>query len=275
MNDVLTLGPKEKPDLRLTREPGAETVVVSGALPARNSPRKLVLAIQEPAQHAAALMAKLLTDRGVKVDGKIRAQHDPDAAEASRTVLAEHLSIRLGDAVKLVNKISQNLHTEVLLRTAVRQNGRWTDPEDVPKFAAAFYTKVGIRDGDVVQTDGSGLSRHDMVTPRAFVTLLQYAQKQSWFLEYYASLPVAGVDGTLNERMKDSGIAGRIHAKTGSVSHVRTLTGFAETLGGRRLIFSFLSNNQEGKNHEVHDALDGLCLAMIEEFDEKKQAVNQ
>jgi D-alanyl-D-alanine carboxypeptidase/D-alanyl-D-alanine-endopeptidase (penicillin-binding protein 4) len=94
-------------------------------------------------------------------------------------------------------------------------------------------------------------------------------------LEYYASLPVAGVDGTLNERMKDSGIAGRIHAKTGSVSHVRTLTGFAETLGGRRLIFSFLSNNQEGKNHEVHDALDGLCLAMIEEFDEKKQAVNQ
>jgi serine-type D-Ala-D-Ala carboxypeptidase/endopeptidase (penicillin-binding protein 4) len=75
--------------------------------------------------------------------------------------------------------------------------------------------------------------------------------------------------------MKESGIAGRIHAKTGSVSHVRTLTGFAETIGGRRLIFSFLSNNQEGKSHEVHEALDGLCLAMIEEFDEKKQVVKQ
>lgn len=271
-NEVTTTGEKEKADLRLTREPGADTVVVSGTLPAKSSPHNLVLAIQEPAQHAAELLAQLLTERGVKWDGKVRAQHDPDPAEAARTVLAEHLSIPLGDAVKLVNKISQNLHAEVLLRAAARQDGRWSDPEDLQKFARQFYDKVGIAPDDVVQTDGSGLSRHDLVTPRAFVALLEYAQKQPWFPAFYASLPVAGVDGTLNERMKDSGLAGRIHAKTGSVSHVRTLTGFAETLGGRRLIFSFLSNNEFGKNHEVHDALDDLCLAMIEEFDEKKEA---
>jgi serine-type D-Ala-D-Ala carboxypeptidase/endopeptidase (penicillin-binding protein 4) len=274
-NEVVTVGTKEKADLRLTREPGSNTVVVSGTLSARSAPRKLVLAIQEPAQHATVMLGKLLADRGVKVDGKPRAQHEPDPGAASRTVLAEHLSVRLGDTVKLVNKISQNLHTEVLLRTAARQNGVWTDPDDLPKFAKAFYVKVGIPEGDVVQTDGSGLSRHDMVTPRAFVTLLEYAQRQSWFPDYYASLPIAGVDGTLNERMKESGIAGRIHAKTGSVSHVRTLTGFAETLGGRRLIFSFLSNNQEGKGREVHEALDGLCQAMIEEFDETKEIVKQ
>jgi serine-type D-Ala-D-Ala carboxypeptidase/endopeptidase (penicillin-binding protein 4) len=270
-NEVTTVGAKEKTDLRLTREPGAATVVVFGTLPARTSQRKLVLAIQEPAEHAAVLLSRLLVERGVKVDGKARAQHEPDAAEAARTVLAEHLSVRLGDGVKLVNKISQNLHTEVLLRASARQSGRWSDPEDLLKFPKAFYAKVGIREDDVVQTDGSGLSRHDLVTPRAFVTLLQYAEKQAWFAAYYASLPVAGVDGTLNERMKESAIAGRVHAKTGSVSHVRTLSGFAETPGGRRLIFSFLSNNQEGKNHEVHDALDGLCQAMIEEFDEKKE----
>jgi serine-type D-Ala-D-Ala carboxypeptidase/endopeptidase (penicillin-binding protein 4) len=274
-DEVVTVGAKEKPDLRLTREPGSNLVVVSGTLPAKNAPHKLVLAIQEPAQHAAALLAKLLADRGVKLDGKIRAQHDPDPMEGARSMLAEHLSIRLGDAVKLVNKISQNLHAEVLLRAAARQSGRWTDPDDLTKFPKAFYTKAGIRDEDVVQTDGSGLSRHDLVTPRAFVALLQYAQKQAWFSDYFASLPVAGVDGTLNERMKDSGIAGRIHAKTGSVSHVRTLTGFADTFGGRRLIFSFLSNNQEVKSREVHDALDGLCQAMLEEFDEKKEVTKQ
>jgi serine-type D-Ala-D-Ala carboxypeptidase/endopeptidase (penicillin-binding protein 4) len=271
-NEVITSAAKEKPDLRLTREPGASTVVVSGTLPARSSPRKLALAIQEPAEHAAALLARLLEERGIKVDGKVRALHDPDALEVSRTVLAEHLSIRLGDAVKLVNKISQNLHAEVLLRTSARQSRRWIDPEELQKFPQDFYAKAGIGTDDVVQTDGSGLSRHDLVTPRAFVALLEYAQKQKWFPEYYASLPVAGVDGTLNERMKDSGIAGRIHAKTGSVSHVRTLSGFAETVGGRRLIFSFMSNNEQVKNHEVHDALDGLCQAMIEEFDEKKEA---
>jgi len=269
-NEVTTVESGEKSDLRLTREPGSGTVLISGVVPARGAPRKLGLAIQEPALHAATLLAGLLEARGVKVRGKIRAQHDPDPAQAARTLLAEHLSPRLGDTVKLVNKISQNLHTEVLLRVAARQDGRWSEPEDLQKFPKDFYAKAGIAPDDVVQTDGSGLSRHDLVTPRAFVRLLDYAEKQPWFADYFASLPVAGVDGTLNERMKDTGIAGRIHAKTGSVTHVRALSGFAETPGGRRLIFSFLSNNQSVKNHEVQDALDGLCVAMMEEFDEKR-----
>jgi serine-type D-Ala-D-Ala carboxypeptidase/endopeptidase (penicillin-binding protein 4) len=100
------------------------------------------------------------------------------------------------------------------------------------------------------------------------VTLLKYAQEQTWFAPYYLSLPVAGIDGSLQDRMKATVAAGRIHAKTGSVEHVRTLSGFAETPSGRRLIFSFLSNNQGGKNHEAADALNGLCVAMMEEFDE-------
>jgi len=266
-NEVLTSPAKETADLRLTREPGAQTVVVTGTLPAKGAPRKLVLAIEEPAQHAADLLAQLLVDRGVKFSGKIRALHDPDPREAQRTVLAEHLSLPLGDTVELVNKISQNLHTEVLLRTAARQQGRWATPEDLLKFPEEFYARAGITEGDVIQTDGSGLSRHDLVTPRAFVALLLFAQKQPWFAPYFASLPIAGVDGTLNERMQNSLISGRIHAKTGSVSHVRTLSGYADTPGGRRLIFSFLSNNQGGMNHETHEALDGLCEAMIEEFD--------
>jgi D-alanyl-D-alanine carboxypeptidase/D-alanyl-D-alanine-endopeptidase (penicillin-binding protein 4) len=230
------------------------------------------LAIQEPALQAANLLARLLEDRGIKVDGAVRAQHEPDANEATRTVLAEHQSIPLKDSVKLVNKISQNLHSEVLLRTAARQKERWATPEDLEKFPAMFYAKAGIRDGDVMQTDGSGLSRHDLVTPRALVALLVYAQKQPWFPAYLASLPLAGQDGTLNERMKTPPLAGRLQAKTGSVTHARTLSGYAQTPGGRKLIFSFLSNNQGAKNHDVHEAIDGLCLAMVEEFDEKREA---
>jgi D-alanyl-D-alanine carboxypeptidase/D-alanyl-D-alanine-endopeptidase (penicillin-binding protein 4) len=266
---------KEKPDLRLTREPGGGTVVVSGVMPAGSVSRKLVLAIEEPALHAANLLAQLLRDRGIKISGTVRALHEPEPGEPARTVLAEHFSIPLKDSVKLVNKISQNLHTEVLLRAAARQPGRWATPEDLQKFPGAFYAKAGIPEGDVIQTDGSGLSRHDLVTPRAFVALLAYAQKQAWFPAFLASLPVAGADGTLNERMKEPPLAGKIHAKTGSVTHVRTLSGYAETPGGRRLIFSFLSNNQGGKNHEVHAAIDGVCLAMVEEFDEKREVTKQ
>lgn len=265
-NEVTTIGAKEKGELRLTREPGASTVVVSGTIAAASAPRKLVLAVQEPAQNAANTLARLLSDRGIIVAGRVRANHEPDLAESSRAVLAEHLSLRLGDTVKLVNKISQNLHTEVLLRTAARQDGRWATPEDLQKFAEPFYEKAGIASGDVIQTDGSGLSRHDMVTPRAVVTLLQYAQKQPWFNPYYLSLPVAGIDGTLTEQMKTAGMTGKIHAKTGSVSHVRALSGYADTTNGRRLIFSFLSNNNGASGHDIHEAIDGLCLAMVEEF---------
>jgi len=272
-NGVTTSAAGLKPDLTVTREPGASLVDVRGTLPAKSTPRKLVLAIEEPALHAASLLAGFLAERGVKVDGKIRAVHVPDADVSPRTILAEHMSVPLADSAKLVNKISQNLHAEMLLRTAARQNGMWSTPEDLLKVAQDFYTAAGIAPDDVIQTDGSGLSRHDLVTPRAVVTLLKYAQGQPWFAPYYASLPVAGIDGSLQDRMKGTVAAGRIHAKTGSVEHVRTLSGFAETASGRKLIFSFLSNNQGGKNHEVTDALNGLCVAMIEEFDEAAGAI--
>ena len=266
-NDVKTSVAGAKPDLTLTREPGANLVILKGTLPAKSTPRKLVLAIEEPAQHAAVLLKRLLEDRAVKVDGVARSQHDPAGSPESATVLAEHVSVPLGDSVKLVNKISQNLHTEALLRVAARQNGAWNSSEELLTFPADFYAAAGIPADDVVQTDGSGLSRHDLVTPRAVVALLKYAQNQSWFESYFASLPVAGMDGTLEDRMKNTLAAGRIHAKTGSVEHVRTLSGYAETASGRRLIFSFLSNNQGGKNHEAADALGALCVAMLEEFD--------
>ncbi len=269
-NEVATSDKAEKADLTLVREPGSTMVVVSGSLPAKSAPQKRVLAIQEPAQHAASTLARLLADRGVKFWGTIRASHEPDPAAASRTVLAEHVSLPLGDTLKLVNKISQNLHTEILLRTAARQQGRWAKPDDLLKFPEEFYARAGIAPGDVVQEDGSGMSRHDLVTPRALVALLLYAQKQSWFPVFFGSLPVAGIDGTLNDRMKKAGMMGRIHAKTGSVTHVQTLSGYADTPGGRRLIFSFLSNNESVEDHEVHDALEGLCMAMVEEFDAKQ-----
>jgi D-alanyl-D-alanine carboxypeptidase/D-alanyl-D-alanine-endopeptidase (penicillin-binding protein 4) len=265
-NNVVTSAADVKSDLTLKREPGANLVTVKGSLPAKSTPRKLVLAIEEPAQHAANLLKRLLEERGVKVVGVARARHESGELNGDPLVLAEHVSVPLGDAVKLINKISQNLHTEMLLRTVARRQGVWATSDDLVKAAADFYMAAGIAPDDVIQTDASGLSRHDLVTPRAIVTLLSFAQKQPWFGPYYASLPVAGTDGTLEDRMKNTLAAGRIHAKTGSVEHVRTLSGFAETPGGRRLIFSFLSNNQGGKSHEASDAMTALCVAMLEEF---------
>ncbi len=268
-NQVITSAAGVKSDLTLKREPGSNVVTVLGTLPAKSPPRKLTLAIQEPALHAAAMLKRLLQDRGIKVDGTVRKLSLPPGAPEGekRVMLAGHRSIPLGDSVKLVNKISQNLHTEMLLRTATRQGGAWATPEDLANFAASFYAVAGIPSGDVVQTDGSGLSRHDLVTPRALVALLLYAEKQPWFDAYFASLPVAGIDGTLEDRMKNSIADGRLHAKSGSVEHVRTRSGYADLPSGKRLVFSFLSNNMGSKGHEATDALDALSIAMMEEFD--------
>jgi serine-type D-Ala-D-Ala carboxypeptidase/endopeptidase (penicillin-binding protein 4) len=268
-NQVITSAVGVKPNLTLKREPGANVVTVLGTLPAKSNPRKLILAIQEPALHAAVMLKRLLQDRGIKVNGTARGLSlPPGPAEGeTRLALVQHLSIPLGQSVKLVNKISQNLHTEMLLRTAARQNGPWTTPDDLANFAASFYGAAGIPAEDVVQADGSGLSRHDLVTPRALVALLLYAQKQPWFDTYFDSLPVAGVDGTLEDRMKNSIAVGRLHAKSGSMEHVRTRSGYADLPSGKRLVFSFLSNNMGAKSHEATDALDALSLAMIEEFD--------
>jgi len=268
-NQVITSATGVKPDLTLKRDPGSNVVTVLGTLPAKSNQRKLTLAIQEPALHAAAMLKRLLEDRGIKVSGTARQLSLPPGPPEGekRIVLAEHISIPLGQSVKLVNKISQNLHTEMLLRTSARQKGVWSTPADLPNFAASFYSIAGIPPGDVVQTDGSGLSRHDLVTPRAVVALLLYAQKQPWFRAYFESLPVAGIDGTLEDRMKNSIAVGRLHAKTGSVEHVRPRSGYADLPSGRRLVFSFLSNNMGSKSHEATDALDALSIAMIEEFD--------
>jgi len=215
-NQVITSATGVKPDLTLKREPGSNVVTLLGTLPAKSNQRKLTLAIQEPALHAAAMLKRLLEDRGIKVSGPVRQLSlPPGPTEGEKASCACGAPLdSAGQSVKLVNKISQNLHTEMLLRTAARQNGVWSTPEDLANFAASFYSIAGIPPGDVVQTDGSGLSRHDLVTPRAVVALLLYVQKQPWFGAYFGSLPVAGIDGTLEDRMKNSIAVGRLHAKT-------------------------------------------------------------
>ena len=268
-NGVVTSAAAIKSDIVLTREPGARLVVVRGTIPAGSAPRKLVVAIEKPAEQAAALLRRLLEDRGVKIGGCARVTHAPEASAGAATVLAEHMSVSLAEAMRPINKMSLNLHTEMLLRAAARQKGLWSKPEELVDQVTQFYQEAGIEKGDVVFLDGSGLSRHDLVTPRATVRLLQYVKRQPWAAVYFDSLPVAGQDGTLADRLKEWPAAGRIHAKTGSLEHVAALSGYAETLAGREVIFSIFANNSAAKNHDVATAIDRICAAMVEELGAK------
>ncbi|HXN22303.1 MAG TPA: D-alanyl-D-alanine carboxypeptidase/D-alanyl-D-alanine-endopeptidase [Candidatus Dormibacteraeota bacterium] len=280
-NDVVTGLAGTKPELALSREPGARLVILTGAVPLGSTPHRLVLAIAEPAEHAARLLKRMLETRGITVGGDPQARHylqpaqgavaEPANEAAPALVLASHTSVPLADAIRLVNKISQNLHAEMLLRTSARETSGAITLDDALKCAREFYTSIGIPSDDLAINDGSGLSRRDLVTPAAVVTLLRYTAAQPWASVYEASLPISGEDGTLAERMKRTAAAGRIHAKTGTVEHVSALSGFAETLGGERLVFSIFGNNFAGKGHDEVMVIDAICAAMVEELGASKK----
>jgi len=109
---------------------------------------------------------------------------------------------------------------------------------------------------------GSGLSRHDYVTPETLAKGLNAMRVHPDFKVFYDALPIAGVDGTIGERMKGTPAQGNVHAKTGSVDKARSLSGYVTTADGRMLIFSFLCNNFSGSNRDVEQATDAL-LARI------------
>ncbi len=278
-NQVTTGAAGSERTLELVREPGSRTVELRGSLPLDARPATLTLAVEEPAEHAALLFKQLLETRGVRIYGKTLARHSPrteppGAARgdlpppdaAAPTVLAEHLSVPLIDEIRLTNKISQNLHAELLLRAAAREKAGARTSDDALKFAKEFFVSIGIPENDVLLFDGSGLSRRNILTPRATLTLLQYIARQPWAALYISTLPVAGEDGTLADRMKNSPATGRIRAKTGTLEHVNALSGFATTLHGTEVIFSMYGNLHALRGRDATAVVDALCVALVEEL---------
>ena len=268
-NSVVTAPHGAEEKLAVARDPGSRLIFVSGVMPLDAPVRRLTIAIEEPAEYAASVFAHLLEARGVKIDGHPSARHRTPSAEtaaAPQTILAEHVSVPLSDEVRLTNKNSENLHAELLLLLSAHEKAGATNYEDAAKFAEGFFRSAGIADGDVVLSDGSGLSRKDLVTPRAVVQLLRYAAAQPWGEMYRSTLPVAGEDGTLAERMKNTPAASRIFAKTGTIGHGNTLSGYATTLHGERLVFSILGNNNNLHAQDANKVIDAVCLAMVEEL---------
>jgi len=269
-----------KPEFGVVSQPGPQFLLLRGLIPLGHVPLKLDLAMPDPAETAALALKQVFAARGVRITGTVRAQHAapaeiyPDADEVlgpapvprapDTIVFAVHISPPLSEIVRVTNKVSQNLHAELLLRAVAHEKkgfgvtdaGIWVEQD--------FLKRVGVADGDVVFTDGSGLSRDDLITPRAMVQLLRYDAAQPWGADYIATFPIAGVDGTLETRLKDTVAASRIEAKTGALDHVRAISGFATTLRGERLIFAIFGNNNPQRGRDATVAADAIAVAMVE-----------
>lgn len=252
-----------------------------GAIPLKDRGRTEELAIADPALFAAEVLRDALLERGVAIRGRARARHrfynqvrDPEqgdpstgsappSAPAPELELARRLSPPLSQLLQVVDKVSQNLHAEVMLREvgAIRENmgSREAGLADM----RLFLSEIGVSKDDYRVSDGSGLSRSTLVTPTAITQLLTFMYESEYRGLWIGLLPVGGVDGSLGKRFEEHPEAQRIHAKTGSLGHVRALSGYAESRKYGPVAFSFLVNNFDASTQEITRFLDAAGLLLL------------
>ncbi len=269
----------------INREPGSNQLTFWGNIPQDDPGFGEALAIDDPAEFTAKLFRKLLQERGVVVYGKARTRHTELASMQTFTVtslasgggsttrpstpaplvLASYQSQPVGEDLRIINKVSQNLHAELMLRLLGKEKGTSGSIEGGLEVVRGFLTSAGIKPEEFAFYDGSGLSRENLVTPNAMVKLLSYCYTQPWGRQFEDTLPVAATDGSLADRFKNTPAADVVHAKTGSLSHVYALSGYATTQKGEPFAFAIMTNNGIASTKKMLDTIDRIVVRLVED----------
>lgn len=252
-------------DRRLdVRRPGGRELQITGAI---SAPATLWLAVDDPALYAATALYDALTRRGVRVSGGPAARHRSGAdgpIPIGGPVLAERMSPPLIEMLRVTDKISQNLWAELMLRqVALARTGDGSRKAGLDELKA-FLIETGIAGTDYVFEDGSGLSRMTLVKPDAIVRLLRFMYDSPRRADWIGLLPVGGDDGTLANRFHKDPAAKNIHAKTGSLSHVNALSGYADSATYGEIAFSILVNHTNAPGSEIREFIDKIGMTLLE-----------
>jgi len=242
-------------------------LLVWGDFPISGRAFSAFLSVPKPALWAANLFKEALIARGIKVEGEVRSRdfrvEESDKFDPQKAFeLAQENSAALSEIVRHTNKESDNLYAELVLRTLGKERGASAPDPDARKdrergddeagtaVVKSWLDKSNIDTNDLAVRDGSGLSRLDLVTPQATARLLMAIAGTSAATAFHDSLPIAGRDGTLGGRL--SRAAGRIFAKTGTLTYDHSLSGYAVTPNSEVLAFSIFCNDASGRGNPVH-----------------------
>lgn len=252
--------------VRYERDAGSRELRLSGVVTSRGWSQ--ILAIDDPALYAALALKEELERRGIAVMGTARSRHrrsgEPRAAE-SGTVIARLTSPPLSELLQVVDKVSQNLHAEIMLREVGRVMRGEATAENGVEELKVFLREAGVEKDQYHFVDGSGLSRLTLVTPETIFRLLSHMHKSKHRDTWVGLLPVGGEDGTLMSRFKENkSEARKVHAKTGSLSHVSGLSGYVDSGKHGRIAFSLLVNNYNDLSSEVRKVMDSIALMLAE-----------
>ena len=285
-NMVTTAAAGTKRNVGIDREPGSPQVIFWGTIPQDDKGDSEALAIDDPALANAQLLRRILEKRGVVVLGKTRAAHKEiwtfpplqgenafytDAPVATNTptpdpvVLAQHDSLPLGEDLRVINKVSQNLHVELMLRLLGKLKGPSGSISGGAQVVKGFLMQAGLTPDEFGFQDGSGMSRENLVTPQAVVKLLRFASTQPWGTAFRETLPLAAVDGSLSTRFQGVPAQAHVSAKTGFLAGVHALSGYAQTKRGNNIVFSVMLNHVQLRSNKARELIDQIVDAIVEE----------
>jgi D-alanyl-D-alanine carboxypeptidase/D-alanyl-D-alanine-endopeptidase (penicillin-binding protein 4) len=240
VNEALTVA-EGRAALEVGRLPGSRKLRLSGTILAGASEEMLRLGIDDPAGFAAWRLARMLEQRGVRVGGIASGRYGPGNAQGAAE-LARTTPPPLGQDIVTINKVSQNVHAELLLRRLGAARGKPSVAGGL-EAVRVMLDRAGVPERAATLADGSGMSPYNRVSPRGVVTMLRWAAGRPWGASLRASLPIGGVDGTLARRFREGGLKGRIFAKTGALTAANALSGYLLTRSGETLVFSLIAND--------------------------------
>lgn len=246
---------------------GTTRLVVSGSIPPSQGHSQDIL-LERPAEATAAMFNEALRRSGITAAGPVKVLHLGDLSPEQRRSwipLAEHQSPPLIRALQIINKRSLNLHAEMLLRVLGAEfGGAGTDDAGL-QVVKTFLEEAGVNDDNRISlSDGSGLSRENLVTPRFQTSLLAFLATRPYFDLFLNTLAVSATDGTLRNRL--AAAPGVIHAKTGTLGDVAALSGYMTTKSGRNLIFSIFANNVRSSYDRVRRTIDEICALLVNSY---------
>ena len=201
-----------------------------------------------------------LLRKGITVDGGVRDSVLPTPFKMDTLFVLTSPPLR--QILPALLKPSQNQIAEILLRTIGLERGGLGTADSARKIVSQLLLSWNVQPDGFVIRDGSGLSDQDLLTPETIVRVLDRIQRDTAFAVFYNSIPIAGIDGTLEDRMKGTLAEGNVHAKTGSLTKARSISGYVTTADGERLIFSILANNFTAPGSSVTHVADQIAEAL-------------
>jgi D-alanyl-D-alanine carboxypeptidase/D-alanyl-D-alanine-endopeptidase (penicillin-binding protein 4) len=243
-----------------TGTPWSETLNITGGLPL-GTKREESMAMTDPARFTLIAFKEALVRQGVRWRGQARLGPAPAGART----LASHASPPLSDITRQMLRASNNLIAEtLLLHLGVRGRGGPGTWEKGVSELRKFLEQAGWKPDSYRLSDGSGLSRYNAVSPGQLTRLLHHMPTQGGaYPALLVGLPVGGVSGTLEERLTDPGLRGRLRAKTGTMSGVSSLAGYLDTRDGQTLVLAILANGFVGPPDKVRALQDGIVELLV------------